>query len=127
MRLVLMAAAAAFALAAPLAAHADPGHGKGHSKGPPKGENWRQSNQWTPPGLAKKPYGMPPGQAKKMWSQGERLPPIYITQRYYVADPFRYDLAPAPYGYRWIRVGDRFYLAQTETGLISQVISALLN
>jgi Ni/Co efflux regulator RcnB len=120
MRLVLIAAAAALALAAPLAAQADPGHGKGHGKG----DQWREGG---PPGLAKKPYGMPPGQAKKMWRQGERLPPVYITQRYYVAAPYRYQLAPAPYGYRWIRVGDQFYLAQTETGLISQVISALLH
>jgi Ni/Co efflux regulator RcnB len=119
MRLILIAAAAAFAIAIPLAAQADPGH-----KG--KGEHWREGPGWTPPGLAKKPYGMPPGQAKKLWGRGEHLPRTYITERYYVWEPWRYDLPPAPYGYRWIRVGDRFYLAQTETGLISQVISALL-
>jgi Ni/Co efflux regulator RcnB len=120
MKLVLITAAAAFALAVPVAAAAKDNPGKGHKAHP------AAARAGTPPGLAKKPYGMPPGQAKKMWSQGERLPPIYITERYYVVDPFRYDLPPAPYGYRWMRIGDQFYLAQTETGLISQVISALV-
>ena len=109
MKLMLIAAAAALALASPMAAQAGDHPGKKH-----------------PPGLAKKPYGMPPGQAKKMWSQGERLPPTYLASRYYVAEPSRYSLQPAPYGYRWVRVGDQYHLAQTETGLISQVISALI-
>lgn len=116
MKCILMAAAAAFVLAAPLAVQADPGHGNGHGKG----------ERGTPPGLAKKPYGMPPGQAKKMWRQGERLPTTYITERYYVVEPQRYRLPPAPYGYRWVRIDDDYYLAQTRTGLISQVVSALL-
>ena len=114
MKRILIAATAAFVLAAPLAAQADPGHGKD------KGDHG------TPPGLAKKPYGMPPGQAKKMWSRGERLPTVYITERYYVVEPYRYHLPPAPYGYRWVRVDDQDYLAQTRTGLIAQGVSALL-
>ncbi|MEO8112866.1 MAG: RcnB family protein [Phenylobacterium sp.] len=68
---------------------------------------------------------MPPGQAKKLWRQGERLPSSYISQRYYVAEPSRHSLAPTPYGYRWVKVGDQYYLAQTQSGAISQVISAL--
>ena len=117
MKLILIAAAAAFVLGAPLAAQADPGHGKGGNG---------RGDTVTPPGLAKKPYGMPPGQAKKMWRQGERLPGVYITERYYVVEPYRYHLPPAPYGYRWVRVDDDYYLAQTRTGLIAQVVSALL-
>ena len=82
---------------------------------------------WTPPGLAKKPYGMPPGQAKKMWSQGDRLPNQYYSeQRYYVADPSRYNLRPAPYGSRWVQVGGNYYLTRSDTGIVSQVVSALL-
>ena len=82
---------------------------------------------WTPPGLAKKPHGMPPGQAKKRWSQGERLPDQYYSQsRYYVADPSRYNLAPAPYGSRWVQVGDNYYLTRTDTGVVNQIVSALL-
>jgi Ni/Co efflux regulator RcnB len=122
MKRVLITAAAVLALSAP-AAFAKDHPGKAH---PNKGHAAMQSGAWTPPGLAKKPHGMPPGQAKKMWSQGDRLPTTYIAPRYYVADPSRYSLPPAPYGQRWVRVGDQYYLAQTETGLISQVVSALL-
>ena len=109
----------------PAAALADPG--KGHGKGQHDGRGAMESSEWVPPGLAKKPHGMPPGQAKKMWRQGERLPSMYYTQqRYYVTNPSRYNLSPAPYGYRWIQVGDTYYLAQTETGLISQLIGTLV-
>jgi Ni/Co efflux regulator RcnB len=103
MKRMLMAAAAIAVLAAPAAALADKGGGhKGH------------------------PHGMPPGQAKKYWGKGERLPPVYISERrYYVTEPWRYDLRPAPYGYRYIIVDDRIYLAQTTTGLILDVIDAL--
>lgn len=72
------------------------------------------------------PHGMPPGQAKKVWEQGERLPAAYISPRHYVTEPSRYDLAPAPYGYRYVRVGDRIYLAQDGTGLIRDVLTGLL-
>ncbi|HEY8571301.1 RcnB family protein [Phenylobacterium sp.] len=116
MKVIIVAAAAAFAVAAPVAATAKDNPGKGHGA----------HSSATPPGLAKKPHGMPPGQAKKMWGQGERLPPTYLSSQYYVAEPSRYSLPPAPYGQRWVRVGDQYYLAQTQTGLISQVISALL-
>jgi Ni/Co efflux regulator RcnB len=69
---------------------------------------------------------MPPGQAKKMWRRGERLPSDYLRTEYIVVEPRRYRLPPAPYGYRWVRVEDRYYLAQTRTGLIAQVIEALV-
>ena len=106
MKRTLLAMAALAVAAAPAAALSDPGHGKGH-----KGH----------------PHGMPPGQAKKYWGKGERLPPVYITERYYVSEPWRYDLRPAPYGYRYILVDDRIYLAQTSTGLILDVVNALLH
>jgi Ni/Co efflux regulator RcnB len=107
MRRVLIIAAALAVAVAPAASLADPGHGKGGSK--------------------RHPHGIPPGQAKKYWSKGERLPPVYVSERrYYVTEPWRYDLGPAPYGYRYVLVDDRIYLAQTSTGLILDVISALL-
>jgi len=110
----LLIAAAAACLALPVAALADPPAAGGH--GNPHG---------GPPGLAKKPYGMPPGQAKKIWRRGERLPGEYLRGEYIVVQPRRYDLPPPPYGYRWVRVEDHYYLAQTRTGLIMQVIEAL--
>ncbi|WP_411287015.1 RcnB family protein [Phenylobacterium sp.] len=117
MKTILIAAATSLALAAaPAAAFAgDKDHGKGkyasHSKA--HKQAYKQAKH------ADK-------QARKMWRQGERLPATYITQRYYVAEPARYSLAPAPYGYQYVRVDDQIYLAQTQTGLISQVISSLL-
>ncbi|MDQ0464202.1 Ni/Co efflux regulator RcnB [Caulobacter ginsengisoli] len=119
----LLLTALALSLALPAASLADPG-GKGGGKhdqraGPP-------GQGWAPPGLAKKPYGLPPGQLKKRWQRGERLPVAYYGQpRYYVTQPVRYGLRPAPPGYRWVRVDDRYYLAQTRTGVIAEIISAL--
>jgi Ni/Co efflux regulator RcnB len=128
--IVSAAAAAILALAAPLPAQADPGNGKGHGGGQGhKGASHAEAPYgaaWAPPGLAKKPHGMPPGQAKKIYGKGERLPASYITRTNYVADPGRAGLATAPYGYRWVQVGDHYYLAQQQTGMISQVLSALV-
>ncbi len=57
---------------------------------------------------------------------GQRLPRSYYTNRVYYVEPRTYSLAPPPYGYEYVRVGNRIYLTQTETGLISQVLSGLL-
>ena len=117
---------AALSLAIPATALADPGKGKG--KGQHDGRPAMTSGRWTPPGLARKPHGMPPGQAKKIWSQGDRLPGAYVSQpRYAVAQPSSQGLGTTPYGYHWVKVGDNYYLAQNETGVISQVISALIH
>jgi Nickel/cobalt transporter regulator len=109
----LIIALGALALAAaPMAALADH-HGPGKAQGVGPGKPH--------------PHGMPPGQAKKLWRQGERLPMSYVTQSsYYVANPSQYNLAAAPPGYRWVLVDGRYYLTQTRTGLIAQVISELL-
>lgn len=149
-RILIAATALAFALVG--VAAADPGHGKGQGQGEHDGgPNWHnvddyagrarvedmhhgehghdamESGRWTPPGLAKKPHGLPPGQAKKMWSQGERMPSQYYSQqRYYVPEPARYNLSPAPVGMRWIQVGDQYYLTRTDNGLVREVVAALL-
>ncbi len=110
-RLILIATGAAL-LASPVLA--DP---KGHDKG----------HKGAPPGLAKKPHGMPPGQAKKMYGRGQHLPRSYYTEtRYYVTNPGVYHLAPAPYGSRWVRVDDAYYLTRTDTGVILDLVSALV-
>ena len=96
---------------------------------PDKDKHHRVMRHDGPPGLAKKPHAMPPGQLKKMrrYARGERLPrAYYASPTYYIAQPARYSLPPAPYGYRYVRVGNDVYLAQTRTGLISQVLLGLL-
>ncbi len=114
-RFLLLTAAAGLALA-PLSAQADPGKGKGHKD---------HAAAYAPGQVKGHPHGGPPGQLKK-WSRGQRLPTTYITERYYVVEPARYRLAPAPVGYRWVMVEDNYYLAQTRTGLITQVVASLL-
>ncbi|HEY9219406.1 MAG TPA: RcnB family protein [Phenylobacterium sp.] len=125
MRLPLIAAALAVAVSAPVAALADkPAHaGHGAHAG-----HLPHAAPGTPPGLAKKPYGMPPGQAKKMWSQGERLPTNYLRdQDYYLSNYSQYQLAAPPPGYRWMHVGSDAYLVQTQTGLITELVRSLFN
>lgn len=109
MRTFVIAVAAA-ALAA--------GAATAQGRGPPGG---------APPGLAKKPDQAPPGQAKKAYGRGERLPLTYLQSRYYISEPSRYQLAPAPPGFRWVLVDEHAYLANAQTGMIAEVILNLLS
>ena len=125
MKILLIAAATAtLGLGAPLAAFADPGgHGKQDEKhgGKHAGKSHDRGHY-----EGKKAHGMPPGQAKKMWRRGERLPTTYVTNVYYVENPRAYRLRTPPPGYRWVHVDDQYYLAQTRNGMITEVVSALL-
>lgn len=60
------------------------------------------------------------------YAVGQRLPSTYYRNRTYYVQPSLYQLPPAPYGYEYVRVGNAVYLTQTQTGMISQVISNLL-
>jgi len=121
MRTLMLAAAAAVLAASPAVAKPDKGHG------PHGNQGIGNDAGFTPPGLAKKPYGLPPGQAKKIWRRGQYLPAAYYTSRtYYVYQPTRYSLRPPPFGYRWVRVDGNYYLVQTRTGLISDLVTALV-
>src|SRR5207302_11108928 len=64
-----------------------------------------------PPGLAKKNNGcLPPGQARKL-AVGEPLPRGAAV--YSVPQPVLVQLPPAPYGYRYSRVGPDVVLVVT--------------
>jgi Ni/Co efflux regulator RcnB len=77
-----------------------------------------------PPGLAKKNNGcMPPGQARK-WAVGQPLPAGVAV--YSVPQPVIVHLAPAPYGYRYARVGGDIVLIQVRTNIVVDIIQALL-
>jgi hypothetical protein len=108
--LLIFAGAAAVACSAP--ALAKPGHGNGG----------------CPPGLAKKAVPcMPPGQAKKLYGVGQRLPAGAFS-------PFAYNSIPydvrRQYGlsrYGTYYYGDGYlYRVNPRTMLIQQVIRALL-
>ena len=108
--LVIWSAAAALVIAGAPAA-ADPGKAKGHDKAY---------------GAKPHPHGMPPGQAKKVWSRGQRLPANYFAAPYYVTDYGRYDLPPPPPQYRYVYIEERVYLVDPKTQLIRDVVNVLL-
>jgi Ni/Co efflux regulator RcnB len=90
--------------------------------------SYPREQRFTPPGLARKPYGMPPGQAKKYYGVGERMPVSYVREpRYYVEEPRAYGLPHAPVGYRWILVDRDAYLVRSRSGVIRDVIRAVLD
>lgn len=77
-----------------------------------------------PPGLAKKNNGcMPPGQARK-WDVGQPLPRGVAV--YSVPQPVLVQLPPAPYGYRYARIGNDIVLVQQQNNLIVDIIVGLL-
>ena len=127
--LIMLAGAAALAFAG--AASAKPGNG--HGFGPHGNGNGHGGQGYgvggCPPGLAKKAIPcVPPGQAKKMYGIGQRLPLGGAFSPYsYNRIPYdlrrQYGLAPnGSYYY-----GDGYlYRVDPRTMLVRQVISALL-
>lgn len=79
----------------------------------------RQYDQFDVPA-----YRLPPGQAKKIFNRGERLPATYYARNpaYVLSNPAQYQLQPAPEGFQWVRVGDDVFLVRSENGLITQVV-----
>jgi Ni/Co efflux regulator RcnB len=63
--------------------------------------------------------GLHLGWYKQQWKRGDRIDWEYVQPNYYVYDYKRYDLRPAPVGYRWVRpMDDRYLLVEVATGLI---------
>lgn len=69
-------------------------------------------------------YVYPRGYYSYRWSIGHRLPSAYYSRPYYV-DYRHYDLAPPPYGHRWVRVDNDVFLVAIASGLISHAIHDL--
>jgi len=77
-----------------------------------------------PPGLAKKNNGcMPPGQTRN-WTVGQPVPRGVTI--YSVPQPVIAQLPPAPYGYRYARIGGDIVLVQQQNNLIVDIIQGLL-
>ncbi len=76
-----------------------------------------------PPGLAKKDNGcMPPGQART-WVIGQPIPRNVTI--YSVPQPIIMQLPPAPYGYRYSRIGGDIVLVRQQNNLIVDIIQGL--
>lgn len=77
-----------------------------------------------PPGLAKKNNGcMPPGQARN-WAVGQPVPRGVTL--YSVPQPVVTQLRPAPYGYRYARIGNDIVLVRQQNNLVVDIIQGLL-
>ncbi len=77
-----------------------------------------------PPGLAKKNNGcMPPGQVRN-WVVGQPVPRGVTV--YTVAPPVIRMLPPAPYGYRYARLGGDVVLVQQQNNIVVDIIQGLL-
>ena len=131
--LAIIAGVAALAFAAP--AFAGPGNsghgqGRGHANAYAYGLNGPVGYGvgGCPPGLAKKNNGCrPPGQAKKQYAVGQRLPYGYNGYTPYNQIPYdvrsQYNLDP--YG-RYIYDQNYLYRVDPTTQVVSQVLSAIL-
>ena len=113
----LIAAVSALAVAAP--AGAQPGHGRGHGYGA----------GGCPPGLAKKAVPcMPPGQAKKLFGVGQRVPYGYRGLLGYNALPYSvrnyYGSRLDPRS-RYIYDNGYIYRVDPRTMVVEQILSAL--
>lgn len=77
-----------------------------------------------PPGLAKKNNGcLPPGQVRN-WVVGQPIPRNVTI--YSVAPPVIRMLPPAPYGYRYARLGGDIVLVQQQNNIVVDIIQVLL-
>jgi hypothetical protein len=125
MKLSLMiAATAALAFAGSAWARPGNGHGNPHAFGIQGPVGYGVGG--CPPGLAKKGC-MPPGQAKKMFGVGQRLPLGFATPWSYRQIPYslRSQYQLSRYG-RYYYSDGYLYRVDPRTMLVEQVISALL-
>lgn len=81
-----------------------------------------------PPGLAKKNNGcLPPGQAKRRFAEGQRVPVGYNYYTDYANIPERYrtqyDLDPTD---RYIYRDNRIYVVDPRTSIVERVIGSLI-
>ena len=134
-KLILIAVVAALASTAP--AYAKPGHGHGHGNG--NGHNGTHGYAYgyegrghghgvggCPPGLAKKGC-MPPGQAKKLFGIGQRVPYGYNGLMSYRSLPYslrsRYRLDRSS---RYIYRDDYLYRVDPATMVVRGILRAVL-
>lgn len=121
-RILIASSIAMVMLAGP--ALAKEGHGKDKHGKHPAAHAVRAGEPHPHAMRARHDNGLHLGQ-KKQWARGERLPQTYLVPRYYVTDYRSYELVAPPRGMVWVRPYEdsrEFYLVQTATGLISQIL-----
>jgi hypothetical protein len=84
-----------------------------------------QAGKDCPPGLAKKKNGCtPPGQARKEWSIGEKLPTTAVVAP--VPAQLVAKLPPVPPGYRYVNVAGDILLVALGSKMVVDGISAAM-
>lgn len=78
-----------------------------------------------PPGLVKKHNGCMPLRQARSWQVGQPVPRGVTV--YTVPQSVTQLLPPAPYGYRYARIGSDLVLVQQQNNLIVDIINGLLN
>ena len=125
----MLAGVAALAAASPAIAKPGKGQGNPHAAmGHANHGGHVYAGGGCPPGLAKKNNGcLPPGQAKKLYNVGQRLPSGFNRYTGYNEIPVslrdRYDLND---DYRYIYRDNYLYQVDPTTLIVRQVLSALL-
>ena len=129
---ILIAGAALLAFTGPAYAqgHGNQGnHGKAGQHGPQTGNVVGYGVNGCPPGLAKKPHCMPPGQYKKLFEVGQRVPTGYRGLMGYNSLPVGtrdyYGPRLDPYG-RYIYDDNYLYRVDPTTMLVSEILRAVL-
>ena len=56
------------------------------------------------------------------WNRGERFDRRYASNYTVIANPYYYNLQPAPYGYRWVRSGNDAVLVAIASGIIGALV-----
>lgn len=125
---ITIAGAAALALSASAVAKPGNGHGNPHGGDYGQGYNSGYGTGNCPPGLAKKNNGcQPPGQARKSYNVGQRLPYGYRAYTPYNQIPYdlrnQYNLDPTG---RYVYRDGYLYEVNPRTRIISQILSAIL-
>lgn len=144
-KLFLLAGAALVAASAPAAAKPGHGHANAHATHHSRYVSLRDANhnriddrdealarryggRLCPPGLYKKtPACVPPGQAKRLFRQGQRVSSHYRYITPYSSIPQalidRYDLNPND---RYIYRNNVIYVVDPRTSLVERIINAIL-
>ncbi|SDE71648.1 RcnB family protein [Ruegeria marina] len=95
------------------------GHAVADNTKPGKGSgNSAAKGSATPPGLAKKPLGLPPGQAKKIYRSGEQLPSGYK----WITDYGRWRLPTLLPGQGYVRYDNEVYRVYRDTAVVIEAI-----
>jgi hypothetical protein len=127
-QLFLIAGVAALGIAVPAFAKPGNGHGNPHAYGLQGPVGYGAGG--CPPGLAKKAVPcMPPGQAKKLFGIGQRVPLGYRGLVRYNSLPYRlrsyYGPQLDPYS-RYVYDNNYIYRVDPRTMLVQQILSALI-